>query len=68
MAKSDDDHVFGAPPRKKATHELGENLDFLTAAELRERVDLLRGEIARLEAAAAGKDASKQAADAFFKK
>lgn len=68
MAKSDDDNVFGAPPRKKATHELGESLDFLTATELRERIELLRAEIARLEAAAVAKDASKQAADAFFKK
>jgi uncharacterized small protein (DUF1192 family) len=68
MAKSDDDNVFGAPPRKKTTHELGESLDFLTAAELRERIELLRAEIARLEAAAVAKDASKHAADAFFKK
>ncbi|MBN9083709.1 MAG: DUF1192 domain-containing protein [Rhizobiales bacterium] len=69
MARSDEeDNVFSAPPRKKIVHEIGENLDMLSAGELRERVELLQAEIVRLETAAAAKDASKNAADAFFKK
>jgi len=57
MASIDED-PFGAPVRKKIIHELGENL---------ERIELLRAEIARLEAAAEAKEASRRAADAFFK-
>ncbi|MDB5569527.1 MAG: hypothetical protein JWN93_710 [Hyphomicrobiales bacterium] len=66
MARTDDD-VFGAPPRRKTTHEIGENLDMLSVDELAERMELLRTEIARLEAARAAKEASRRAADAFFK-
>jgi len=66
MASIDED-PFGAPVRKKIIHELGENLDILSAHELRERIDLLRAEIARLEAVAQAKEASRRAADAFFK-
>ena len=66
MAKQDDD-VFGAPPKKKLAHELGENLDMLSADELGERIELLRSEIERLETARASKEASRAAAAAFFK-
>jgi uncharacterized small protein (DUF1192 family) len=66
MASIDED-PFGAPAAKKIIHELGENLDMLSAHELRERIELLRAEIARLEAVAQAKEASRRAADAFFK-
>ncbi len=55
-------------PRKPVTHELGQDLSLLSVGELEERVLLLREEIARLESAAAGKRASRGAADLFFKK
>lgn len=54
-------------PKKKA-HELGEDLSLLSVGELRERVEALTAEIARLEAAIRSKEASKSAADTFFKR
>ena len=62
-----DDEVFGKPPKKPVAHEIGENLDALSVAELAERVDLLKAEIARIEAMKTSKEASKRAADAFFR-
>ena len=67
MAISDDD-PFGAPRKKPATHEIGQNLDTLSVDELDERVALLEQEIERLKAARQAKAASKAAADAFFKR
>jgi uncharacterized small protein (DUF1192 family) len=55
-------------PKKKVTHDLGQDLALLSAGELAERVGLLKDEIARLEAEIARKRASKSAADTFFKK
>jgi uncharacterized small protein (DUF1192 family) len=55
-------------PKKKVTHEMGEDLALLSAAELSARIALLRQEITRLEAEIAKKRASKSAADTFFKK
>ena len=55
-------------PKKKIAHEIGQDLTLLSAGELAERVTLLKEEIARLEADAARKRASKSAADLFFKK
>ena len=55
-------------PKKKIVHEIGQDLTLLSAGELAERVSLLREEIARLEANMASKQASKSAADQFFKK
>jgi uncharacterized small protein (DUF1192 family) len=55
-------------PKKKITHEIGQDLSLLSAGELAERVALLKDEIARLEADARRKQASKSAADLFFKK
>ncbi len=62
MASEDDDR-----PRKKISHEIGQDLSLLSVAELNERIALLSGEIERLPAAAARKSASKDAANAFFK-
>ena len=55
-------------PKKKITHELGQDLTLLSVGELTQRVALLKEEIARLEANMATKQASKSAADLFFKK
>jgi uncharacterized small protein (DUF1192 family) len=63
MAIEDDDR-----PRKKISHEIGQDLSLLSVEELTERVALLTSEIARLEEAATKKRASRNAADSFFKK
>jgi uncharacterized small protein (DUF1192 family) len=55
-------------PKKKITHEMGQELALLSVAELTERIALLKDEIARLEAEMKRKQASKSAADTFFKK
>ena len=55
-------------PKKKIVHEIGQDLALLSVKELDERVALLKEEIARLEAAKAGKQASRNVADTFFKK
>jgi uncharacterized small protein (DUF1192 family) len=55
-------------PKKKLVHEIGQDLTLLSVGELTERVALLKEEIARLEANMASKQASKSAADLFFKK
>ena len=62
MPIEDDDR-----PRKKITHEIGQDLSLLSVEELAERIALLRSEIERLEAASTRKRASKDAANNFFK-
>jgi uncharacterized small protein (DUF1192 family) len=54
-------------PKKKVTHELGQDLSLLSVFELQERIAHLKAEITRLEAAVAAKSSAKSAADAFFK-
>jgi uncharacterized small protein (DUF1192 family) len=54
-------------PRKKITHEIGQDLALLSVGELAERIALLQGEIERLQAASNAKEASRNAADKFFK-
>jgi uncharacterized small protein (DUF1192 family) len=48
-------------------HELGQDLSSLSIEELDERIALLEREIARLQEARSGKEASRDAASAFFK-
>ena len=55
-------------PKKKLVHEIGQDLTLLSVGELNERIGLLKEEIARLEADIKQKQASKSAADLFFKK
>lgn len=55
-------------PKKPPVHEIGQDLTLLSAGELADRVALLKGEIARLEADMGKKQALKSAADMFFKK
>ena len=62
MPIEDDDR-----PRKKISHELGQDLSLLSVEELGERIALLNAEIARLEQAMKKKRASKDAANGFFK-
>jgi uncharacterized small protein (DUF1192 family) len=55
-------------PKKKIAHEIGADLSLVSVEELKERIQLLQDEVARLEADIARKQASKSAADAFFKR
>ena len=55
-------------PKKKIAHEIGQDLTVLSVRELTERIGLLKDEIARLEADIAKKQATRSAADQFFKK
>jgi uncharacterized small protein (DUF1192 family) len=55
-------------PKKKIAHEIGQDLSLLSIGEIDERIELLKAEIARLEANRASKQATKSAADRFFKK
>ncbi len=64
MAAIDPDEL----PKKKTTHEIGQELALLSVSELTDRAGLLKNEIARLEAEIARKRASQTAANAFFKK
>jgi len=62
MPIEDDDR-----PRKKISHEIGQDLSLLSVEELTERIALLTSEIERLQTAAIKKRASKDAANNFFK-
>jgi len=55
-------------PKKKITHEIGQELALLSVKELQERIGILREEITRLEASIASKQTSRSVADQFFKK
>ena len=55
-------------PKKKLAHEIGQDLTLLAVAELRDRIALLQAEIARIEADIGRKEATRSAADTFFKK
>lgn len=63
MAEADDEK-----PRPAPRHAIGQPLEALSVTELDERIDELRQEIARLEAARAQKHAAQTAAESFFKK
>lgn len=64
MAAIDPDEL----PKKKITHEMGQELALLSVSELNDRIALLKEEIARLEAEMKRKQATKSAADMVFKK
>jgi uncharacterized small protein (DUF1192 family) len=64
MAAIDEDDK----PKKKISHEIGQDLYLLSAEDLAERIALLKQEIARLEAAMNKAQASRNAADQFFKR
>jgi uncharacterized small protein (DUF1192 family) len=62
MAIDDDDK-----PKRKISHEVGQDLTLLSVEELAERIALMNSEIERLQAAMTKKRASKDAAQSFFK-
>jgi uncharacterized small protein (DUF1192 family) len=62
-AMDDDDR-----PKKKISHEIGQDLALLSVDEITERIALLREEIGRLEEALNKKRASRSSADQFFKR
>lgn len=63
MAQEDDD-----ARRRPTVHEIGQSLDLMSVAEIEARIEALRAEIERLEAARAAKQAAGSAAEAFFRK
>jgi uncharacterized small protein (DUF1192 family) len=62
MAIEDDEK-----PRRKITHDIGQDLSLLSVDELGERITLLTAEIGRLQAEIDKKRASRDAAASFFK-
>jgi uncharacterized small protein (DUF1192 family) len=67
VAALDDESVFGAKPKPRLTHEIGQNVDDLSAPELTERIVLLRSEIGRLEKAIEAREATRATAHSIFK-
>ena len=67
MAALDDDPVFAPKPKTPVAHEIGQNIDDLSAPELSERIALLRSEIDRLEKAIEARQATRAAAASIFK-
>ncbi|MBB3312843.1 uncharacterized small protein (DUF1192 family) [Rhizobium sp. BK196] len=62
MSLMDDDR-----PQKKTAHEIGSDLSMLSVDELKARVELLKAEIARLEAEATKKASGRIAAESLFR-
>ena len=54
-------------PKPKTLHEIGADLSAVSVDELAQRISLMEEEIARLRAEIRRKEASKAAADAFFR-
>jgi len=67
MPSFDDDPVFAPKPKAPVAHEIGQNIDDLSAPELAERVARLRTEIDRLEKAIEARQATRAAAASVFK-
>lgn len=63
MALFDDE-----PKKKPKVHEIGQDLSLLSVGELKERIALLRAEIERLETELSTKGATKNAAEALFRR
>ncbi len=67
MAAFDDDPIFALKPKAPVAHEIGQNIDDLSAPELSERIALLHSEIERLEKAIEARQATRAAAASIFK-
>lgn len=63
MIGEDDDRRSKTTP----SHQLGQDLSSLSIEELTERITMLEQEIKRIEAARQSKEASRKAADSFFR-
>jgi uncharacterized small protein (DUF1192 family) len=57
-----------APPSKKKTYELGQDLSKHSVTELKALLDQLKAEIARVEQTLTAKQSSKSAAESVFKR
>ena len=57
-----------APPPKKKTYELGQDLSKHSVTELKGLLDQLKAEIARVEQTLSAKQSSKSAAESVFKR
>jgi uncharacterized small protein (DUF1192 family) len=67
MPVFDEEFVFGKKPKAPLSHEIGQNLDDLSAPELAERIAVMRAEIERLEKAIGAREATRAAAAAAFR-
>jgi len=56
------------PAGKSGPHEIGRDLGKLSLDDLKARIDMLRGEIARTEAELQSRDATRSAAEALFRR
>ena len=65
MPAFDDESI--SKPKPPLAHEIGQNIDDLSAPELAERIGLLRREIERIEKAIEARQATRAAADSAFK-
>lgn len=63
MAVFDDE-----PVRPSNVHTIGQDLSLLSVEEIRQRVELLKSEIVRLEDALVAKGSTRDAAEAFFRR
>ena len=55
-------------PKKTPLWQIGQDLSQLSRGELEKAVDMLKVEIARIETEMTSKSASRDAAEAFFKR
>ena len=55
------------PARKSGPHEVGQDLGRLSVDELRLRIAILQGEIARIEAELQARGSTRSAAEALFR-
>lgn len=55
-------------PKKPKGHEIGADLSKLSVGELKELIETLKAEIARVEQTLAAKQSSKSAAESVFKR
>lgn len=54
-------------PRKKPTHEIGQDLSLLSVGDLEDRIGILEAEIVRLREALQARHRTRSAADSVFK-
>ncbi len=57
-----------APPPKRKTYELGQDLSKHSVGDLQALIDALKDELARVEQALNAKQSSKSAAESVFKR
>ena len=60
--------IFEDEPKKPASYTLGQDVSLMSAGELGEKIAQLQAEIARLEAERSARGATKNAAEALFRR